>query len=77
MKKNYLFIICKINPTSTEIVLDKAVEKPADYKTRPKDEIYQEFVDTLPEDECRWVIYDFEYEKEGGGQRSKISFISW
>jgi len=38
---------------------------------------YDEFLKELPENECRWAIYDFEFEKEGGGRRNKITFISW
>jgi cofilin len=38
---------------------------------------YDEFVADLPETECRWAIYDFEFEKEGAGVRNKIVFLSW
>ncbi|KAH0834059.1 actin-depolymerizing factor homology domain-containing protein [Lanmaoa asiatica] len=36
---------------------------------------YAEFLNHLPEKECRWAIYDFEFEKDG--RRNKICFISW
>jgi cofilin len=38
---------------------------------------YDEFVADLSETECRWAIYDFEFEKEDGGKRNKIVFLSW
>ncbi|KAI0304457.1 recombinant Actophorin [Multifurca ochricompacta] len=31
----------------------------------------------LPEDQCRWAVYDLEFEKEDGGKRNKITFFSW
>lgn len=51
------------------IVVEKAVEKCHKY---------DEFVAALPEDDCRYAIFDFNYEKSPGeGQRSKICFFSW
>ena len=38
---------------------------------------YETFLGKLPESECRWAIYDFEFEKEDGSQRNKIIFLSW
>ncbi|KAJ7818504.1 actin depolymerizing factor [Mycena olivaceomarginata] len=38
---------------------------------------YEEFIADLPEFECRWAVYDFEFEKEGAGKRNKLVFVSW
>lgn len=39
---------------------------------------WDEFVAELPEKECRWAVYDFEYEAPGGGgTRNKIIFVPW
>lgn len=45
-------------------------------KTAPTGD-YDEFLGQLPENEPRFAVYDFSYEKEGDGQRSKITFYSW
>ena len=37
---------------------------------------YEDFIADLPEAECRWAVYDFEYEKDGG-KRNKLFFVSW
>lgn len=67
MKKQYKYIIFNLNKDNTEIIVEKtSTEK--DYDT---------FVEELSETECRWVVYDFEFEKEGGGKRNKIIFFSW
>lgn len=39
---------------------------------------YDKFVSELPEKECRWAVYDFEYTLPGGeGVRNKLCFIMW
>jgi len=67
LKKKHKYIIFTLNKDFTEIVVDKT--------SIAQD--YDEFVADLPEGECRWAIYDFEFEKEGAGKRNKIIFYSW
>ena len=67
LKKKYKYIIFGLNKDKTEIVSIKA--------DTSKD--YDEFLTDLPESECRWAVYDFEFQKEEGGQRNKIVFYSW
>ena len=39
---------------------------------------YEAFISEFPENECRWAVYDFEYELDGGaGKRNKLVFFSW
>ena len=39
---------------------------------------YDDFLAELPPAECRYAIYDFEYDIGGGeGKRSKIVFFTW
>lgn len=38
---------------------------------------FEEFVADLPEKECRWAVYDFEYELPGEGIRNKLVFVQW
>jgi len=37
---------------------------------------YDKFVEDLPESECRWGVFDFEYDS-GEGKRKKIVFVMW
>lgn len=67
LKKKYKYIVFTLNKELTEIVVDKTSE----------DKEYDTFLADLPETECRWAIYDFEFEKEGAGKRNKIIFLSW
>lgn len=38
---------------------------------------FEEFVADLPEKECRWAVYDFEFELPGEGKRNKLVFVQW
>lgn len=65
--KEFKYIIFTLNKDVTEIVVDKT----------GKSQDYDDFIADLPETECRWATYDFEFEKEEGGKRKKIVFYSW
>ena len=39
---------------------------------------FDKFIGELPEKECRWAVYDFEYTLPGGeGIRNKLTFVQW
>ena len=67
LKKAHKYVIFNLNKDNTEIVVEKT-SKSADY---------DDFIADLPETECRWAVYDFEFEKEGAGKRNKLTFVSW
>jgi cofilin len=37
---------------------------------------WETFVEQLPEKECRWGVYDLEYD-QGEGKRNKLCFVMW
>ena len=62
------YIIYRISDDKTEIIIDK----------KGRTETYDEFTELLPENECRFAVYDFDYELPGGaGKRAKIIFYTW
>ncbi|EGW31935.1 uncharacterized protein SPAPADRAFT_61041 [Spathaspora passalidarum NRRL Y-27907] len=66
--KKFKFIIFSLNDNKTEIVVEST----------STDTDYDAFLEKLPENECKYAIYDFEYEIGGGeGKRSKIVFFTW
>jgi cofilin len=67
LKKTYKYIIYSLSQDKTQIVVEKT----------SKSTDYDDFLNDLPEDDCRWAVYDVQYEKEGGGQRNKITFFAW
>ncbi|KAJ8472447.1 hypothetical protein ONZ51_g8504 [Trametes cubensis] len=66
--KKTKYIIFTLSKDNTEIIVEKK---------SPPTSTYDEFLADLPEGECRWAVYDFDFEKEDGGKRSKITFYSW
>ncbi|PAA82696.1 hypothetical protein BOX15_Mlig024657g1, partial [Macrostomum lignano] len=38
---------------------------------------YEEFIGTLPPNECRYVVYDYKYTLDDGAKREKLLFIHW
>ncbi|KAF8073886.1 actin depolymerizing factor [Lyophyllum atratum] len=67
LKKTYKYIIFTLSKDFTEVVVEKTSAS----------QDYDDFVADLPETECRWAVYDFDFEKEDGGKRNKIIFYSW
>merc|ERR1711916_406766 len=61
------YLIYAITDDWTEIQLIEAGEKDASY---------DDFLEELPENECRYAIFDYEFEHDGRAQ-SKILFIVW
>ncbi|KXS13008.1 actin depolymerizing protein [Gonapodya prolifera JEL478] len=66
LKKKYAYIVYKLSDDMKQIVIDQAVEKGT----------YEEFIKSLPKDDCRWAVYDFVY-NTSDGERHKILFYSW
>ncbi|KAI0051316.1 hypothetical protein FA95DRAFT_1534785 [Auriscalpium vulgare] len=65
--KKLKYIIYAVSNDNTEIVVVKTSESAS----------YDEFLADLPAADCRWAVYDFQFEKDGGGKRNKICFYSW
>ena len=69
LRKKYKYIIYRLNDDNTSIIIEKKVEK---------SDKYEDFIAELPEDDCRYAVYDFEFEKSPGeGMRNKICFVVW
>ncbi|KAI4378150.1 hypothetical protein MLD38_015672 [Melastoma candidum] len=41
------------------------------------DKTYDDFTASLPADECRYAVYDFDFTTDENCQKSKIFFIAW
>ncbi|CCD26190.1 cofilin NDAI_0H00160 [Naumovozyma dairenensis CBS 421] len=66
--KKYKFILFALNDEKTEIVV----------KETSTDQSYDAFLEKLPENDCLYAVYDFEYEINASeGKRSKIIFFTW
>ncbi|KAG0563329.1 hypothetical protein KC19_8G022300 [Ceratodon purpureus] len=70
-KKAFRFIVFKLDEKVKQITVEKL---------GGPDATYEELVASLPENECRYAVYDFEFTAKDGiisSQKSKIFFIAW
>lgn len=63
----YRYCVMAINDKADEVVVLEKADTSADYDS---------LLAKLPEDDCRYVVFDYEFEKDGG-KRNKIVLISW
>ncbi|GMG98240.1 hypothetical protein Nepgr_000080 [Nepenthes gracilis] len=67
-KRTYRFIVFKIEEKQKQVVVEKLGEPT---------ESYENFTASLPADECRYAVYDFDFVTEENCQKSRIFFIAW
>ncbi|KAJ4744519.1 hypothetical protein LUZ62_018313 [Rhynchospora pubera] len=65
-KRSFRYIIFKI--ADMQVVVEKLGQP---------EENYDDFAASLPADECRYAVYDFDFVSTDNCQKSKIFFISW
>ena len=67
-KKAHRYVIFKIDEKKNQVVVDK---------TGTPAESYEDFTLALPENDCRYAVYDFDFVTSDNCQKSKIFFIAW
>nr|XP_029117510.1 zinc finger CCHC domain-containing protein 9 [Elaeis guineensis] len=67
-KRNFRFIIFKIDEKIQQVTVEKLGQP---------DESYDDFTASLPANECRYAVFDFDFVTDENCQKSKIFFISW
>ncbi|XP_042979348.1 actin-depolymerizing factor 7-like isoform X1 [Carya illinoinensis] len=67
-KRNYRFIVFKIEEKIQQVIVEKLGNP---------DETYDDFAASMPENECRYAVFDFDFTTNENCQKSKIFFISW
>ncbi|KAG6416225.1 hypothetical protein SASPL_123650 [Salvia splendens] len=65
-KKGYRYVIFKIEEKKKEVVVDKTGGPAQDY---------QDFAESLPQKDCRYAVYDFDFVTTDKCRKSKILFI--
>ncbi|WOL18080.1 actin-depolymerizing factor [Canna indica] len=67
-KKVHRYVIFKIDDKKNEVVVEK---------TGAPGENYDDFTAAMPENDCRYAVYDYDFVNEDNCQKSKIFFIAW
>ena len=65
-RKVHRYVIFKIDDRREEIVVEK---------TGAPGESYDDFMASLPADDCRYVVYDLDFISDDNCRKSKIFFI--
>ncbi|KAF5743534.1 actin-depolymerizing factor 7 [Tripterygium wilfordii] len=65
-RRNFRYIIFKIE--AQQVLIEKLGSP---------DETYEDFTGSLPADECRYAVFDFDFITSENCQKSKIFFIAW
>jgi len=65
--KKYSYIQMKISDDKKVIEMEKTVDTST----------YEDFVKQFPDNDCRYAVYDFEYELGASGQRNELVFFVW
>lgn len=67
-KKVHRYVIFKVDEKKREVVVEK---------TGGPAESYDDFVASLPENDCRYVVFDYDFVTSENCQKSKIFFIAF
>ncbi|KAL5155172.1 Actin-depolymerizing factor [Glycine soja] len=67
-KKVHRYLIFKVDEKKREVVVEKTGD-PA--------ESYEDFAASLPENDCRYAVFDYDFVTSENCQKSKIFFIAW
>lgn len=67
-KRNHRFIVFKIEERIQQVMVEKL---------GGPDETYEDFTNSLPANECRYAVFDFDFTTDENCQKSKIFFIAW
>lgn len=66
MRRKHRFVFFKID--GALIAVDK---------TGPPNATFADFLNALPDSECRYAVYDHEYSTADGRKSSKLFFVTW
>ncbi|XP_057855393.1 actin-depolymerizing factor [Cryptomeria japonica] len=67
-KKVHRYVVFKIDEKTKQVVVEK---------TGGPAESYDDFTAALPDNDCRYAVYDFDFVTNENCQKSKIFFIAW
>ncbi|GER40046.1 actin-depolymerizing factor [Striga asiatica] len=67
-KRNHRYIVFKIDDIMQQVTVEKA---------GTASETYEDFSESLPEGDCRYAVFDYDFTTDENCHKSKIFFIAW
>jgi len=78
-KRAYKYVTFKLSANMDTIVVDEKLEQPSASEAVTTDEDYEQFYQHLKtvqaDRDCRYAVYDMQYQTSEGGRRQKLAFI--
>jgi len=65
-RSTHFFVVFKMNPKLTEVIVDTV---------GPPSSSYDQFLMSLPEDDCRYAVMNLRYSLPDGSERAKMVFF--
>ena len=66
--KGLQYVIYRLTDDFKEVEVEKKVPSPA---------TWEQFVADLPKDDCRYAVYDYQFNTDSDGERNKLIFVLW
>lgn len=76
-KLKFLELKAKRNHRYIVFSIDKAAQQVKVEKVGAHAETYNDFADSLPANECRYAVFDYDFVTEENCRKSKIFFVAW
>lgn len=70
--RKYSYVIYRLNDTLKEIIVEKVADAGTSY-----DAFVQDLKDAEKNKECRYAVFDAEFQTKEGQPRNKIVFFAW
>jgi cofilin len=67
-KEDIKFLVFAMNSTFTKVELETIGDS---------SKSYDDFVKSLPSNDCRYAVVNIDFELEDGGKREKLLFVNW
>ncbi|KZV21814.1 actin-depolymerizing factor 10-like, partial [Dorcoceras hygrometricum] len=67
-KRNHRYLVFKIDYTVQQVTIEKIGSH---------DETHQDFTESLPADDCRYAVFDYDFTTDENCHKSKIFFVAW
>ncbi|KAK6239855.1 hypothetical protein QUC31_005324, partial [Theobroma cacao] len=67
-KRNHRYIVFKIDEKTQQVIVEKLGSPGA---------TYDDFTNSLPANECRYAVFDYNFTTNENCQKSKIFFFAW
>ncbi|XP_009615468.1 actin-depolymerizing factor 10-like [Nicotiana tabacum] len=67
-KRNHRYIVFKIEESVQQVVVEKVGGQA---------ETHEDFANSLPPNECRYAVFDYDWTTNENVQKSRIFFVAW